>query len=329
MKKILIISLSALLLLTPLTACKGTAETPEEPGSTVTEETTEPPPLRDPAPASDFEYTVGEAGDIFLTKYIGAATDVVIPDTIDGKAITGFDPFCFGTNPAITSVYIPDTVTSILGGSFHLCKNLTHVRLSPQTEVIGNGAFEGSGITSISLPSSLREVGMRAFYDCKNLKQVTIPSSALFEAEAFACSGVETVVFEEGIEIIGFSMFASTNIREVILPQSTKRVGVSAFSGCPNLETVVLNRGLTEIDSYAFGGDSKLTEIIIPSSVVKMQDSVFMKCDTVKKVIFEGDAPENFVSGLQDMPDFTVYYHEGAKGFTSPEWCGYASEIWE
>jgi len=105
-------------------------------------------------------------------------------------------------------------------------------------------------------------------------------------------------------------------------------VGVNAFSGCPNLETVVLNQGLTEIDSYAFGGDSKLTEIIIPSSVVKMQDSVFMKCDTVKKVIFEGDAPEDFVSGLQDMPDFTVYYHEGSKGFTSPEWCGYASEIW-
>ena len=43
---------------------------------------------------------------------------------------------------------------------------------------------------------------------------------------------------------------------------------------------------------------------------------------------FEGNAPNDYVSGLQDMPEYTVYYHEGAEGFTSPDWSGYLTKIW-
>ncbi len=328
MKKNLIILISALLLLPPLVGCTGTADTSEETTETAIEETTEAPSIKAPNPSSDFEYEVNENGEVILMKYIGETTDVVIPSAIDGKTVTGFDWLCFGENPAITSVYIPDAVTTITGGAFHMCSNLSYVRISPQTEVIGNGAFAGSGITSISLPRSLRKVGMRAFFGCKNLTHVTIPPSVTFGSEAFSESGVETIVFEEGVEIIGFSMFSLTNIREVVLPASMKIVGCSAFSDCADLERVVLNQGLTEIEHYAFGGDSKLTEVVIPSGVTAMNDSAFISCDTLKKVKFEGDAPENYVSGLPNMPAYTVYYHEGAQGFTSPEWCGYATEIW-
>ena len=45
--------------------------------------------------------------------------------------------------------------------------------------------------------------------------------------------------------------------------------------------------------------------------------------------MFEGYAPELFrVENAEPAGTFTVYYHEGAKGFTSPTWNGYKTEIW-
>lgn len=327
MKKTLTIILSALLMMTALCGC---TQTPSSSDTTKTDAVTETSPVREPNPPSDFEYETTGEGNIVIKRYIGETVDVVIPSNIDGATVIGFDWACFTGNRTIASVYIPNGITDIPPGAFNLCVNLADVRISPNTVSIGNGAFEGSGITNIHLPKGLTEVGMRAFYGCKDLKTVIIPSNASFNAEAFADSGIETVVFEEGVKIIGYSMFASTNLKEVILPTSVQAIGVSAFSGCPHLETVLLNQGLTEIGAYAFASNPKLTEIVIPSSVANMQDNSFVGCQSLKKVKFDGNAPQNYISGnfQSDMPAYTVYYHSDAEGFTSPKWYGYPAEIW-
>jgi hypothetical protein len=55
----------------------------------------------------------------------------------------------------------------------------------------------------------------------------------------------------------------------------------------------------------------------------------------LEKIKFEGNAPATFeysdsIMGVWEpyYVYFTVYYHEGAEGFTSPEWYGYSTEIW-
>lgn len=324
--------LLALALLT-LTALSGCDQPPsdmdtEAPATTQAEETTQAPPAKAPNPASDFTYEITQDGGVVIQTYCGESTDVVIPPTIEGRAVTELAWSCFMGNRTITSVYLPDTLTAIPNGAFNLCFNLTHARISPNTEVIGNGAFEGCGITAILLPDSLREVGDRAFFGCKSLREAVIPAGAEWGAEAFAESGVERVVFRDGVEKIGYSMFAMTQIREVILPDSVEIIGVSAFASCPQLETVRLGQGLTEIGAYAFSGSSKLTELVIPARVSTLRDSAFFLCSSLKKVKFEGNAPENYASGLEFIPPHTVCYHEGAEGFTSPEWQGYPTELW-
>ena len=63
-------------------------------------------------------------------------------------------------------------------------------------------------------------------------------------------------------------------------------------------------------------------------------EHAFSGCDTLEKVKFEGNAPEAYVYPLEIMPfgpndvHYTIYYHRGAQGFTSPEWNGYPTEIW-
>ena len=104
-----------------------------------------------------------------------------------------------------------------------------------------------------------------------------------------------------------------------------------AFANCPELESVTLNEGLVTIGYEAFALNPKITEIIIPKSVEQVYENSFKNSPNLKKIKFEGNAPEGFYSeerlGLDEM-NFTVYYHEGAEGFTSPEWNGYPTEIW-
>ena len=356
MKKILCVVLVGILLLTAFTSCNDaaddpaqtaettaaatTAATPEATTAVTTETTaatttaattaatTEAPPTLQGGSTSDFEYNENSNGGITLEKYIGNDTDVVIPQTINGKPVTMIGGWCFSRKFDLRSVTIPDSVTIISSCAFSQCTNLETVKLPSNLERLVSGVFEGSGITEISFPLTLKRVGYRTFADCKNLKEIFIPKGVIFEEEVFAYAGLEKITFEEGVEVIAQAMFFGTPIKEVVLPQSVKTIGNSAFADCANLESIVLNEGLITIDTYAFGGTSKLKEIIIPKTVVNMNEDAFYSCETMERVKFEGNAPADYVSGLPQMPNYTVYYHEGAEGFTSPEWCGYPTELW-
>jgi hypothetical protein len=65
-----------------------------------------------------------------------------------------------------------------------------------------------------------------------------------------------------------------------------------------------------------------------------MTEMVFDHCASLRTVKFCGNAPNDFIYPPDDPPhvphnvDCTIYYHEGSRGFTSPEWNGYSTEIW-
>lgn len=356
MKKILCLVLVGIMLLTVVTGCKDTTDDPAQTAETTatattaatleattavttetttatttaatTAATTEAPPTLQGGSTSDFEYKENSSGGITIEKYIGNDTDVVIPQTINGKPVTMIGGWCFSRKFDLRSVTIPDSVTIISSCAFSQCTGLETVKLPSNLEHFGGAVFEGSGITEITLPSSLIGGGYRTFADCKNLKEVFIPKGVMFNEEVFAYAGLEKITFEEGVEVIADAMFFGTPIKEVVLPQSIKTIGQSAFADCANLESIVLNEGLITIDTYAFGGTSKLKEIVIPKTVVNMKDHAFYSCETLETVKFEGNAPADYISGLPDMPNYTVYYHGGAEGFTSPEWCGYPTKLW-
>lgn len=285
--------------------------------------------------ASDFEYEENSDGGITITKYIGTDTKVVIPEKINGVAVTNIGELSFANSQELESVSIPSGVKNIGAAAFYRLSNLLTVNLPDGLESIDNGAFEGcSAIADLKFPTTLSSIGYAAFKDCSSLKNINIPKSLKFLGEqSFANSGIETVTFENGLESISANAFAVTKLKMIDLPDSIKSIGMNAFGGCVDLESVVLNEGLKTIESMAFSGKSKLTEIVIPSTVTEITEDVFEQCATLKCVKFEGNAPSNYtVEGdlreLMLFADYVIYFHDGAKGFTSPEWCGYKAEKW-
>lgn len=281
---------------------------------------------------SGFLYVENANNKITIVEYTGSDIDVVIPDTIDGKNVTTIGYLAFAGNNDLVSVKIPDTVTVIGKQAFDSCSALKSVDLPENLEVIGRCAFWScQKIARVDFPDTLVSLGIESFANCKSLKSIRIPKSLTdFGTGAFYYAGIETVELEDGLEIIGEYAFAGTPLKNVVLPASIRTLSDGAFEACP-LESITLNEGLETIGERVFDffySNSSMKEIVIPSTVKNITDMTFTH-SSLEKVKFDGNAPENFISGGDVRgADYTICYHEGAEGFTSPEWNGYSTEIW-
>lgn len=141
------------------------------------------------APLFDFEFIPPDNTAVIVTnyKYNGAAADVTIPSRYQGKPVTTIGHAAF-FNSAVTSVTIPDSVTSISDEAFVNCPKLTN----------------------ISIPNSVTYIGFSAFSSCTSLKSITLPSSLSFISGALflGCSQLTTIHIPVSVTSIGNNAFA-------------------------------------------------------------------------------------------------------------------------
>ena len=149
------------------------------------------PAVQDAANAQlfDFAFIPPDNTAVIVTdyKYNGAAADVTIPSRYQGKPVTTIGHAAF-FNSAVTSVTIPDSVTSISDEAFINCPKLTN----------------------ISIPNSVTYIGFSAFSSCTSLKSITLPSSLSFISGALflGCSQLTTIHIPVSVTSIGNNAFA-------------------------------------------------------------------------------------------------------------------------
>lgn len=82
-------------------------------------------------------------------------------------------PEAFVDCSKVTSIVIPDSVTSIEAYAFSYCTGLTNIVIPDSVTNIGDGAFEGCiGLTSIDIPDSVINIENSAFEDCTKLNRI-------------------------------------------------------------------------------------------------------------------------------------------------------------
>jgi hypothetical protein len=151
-----------------------------------------------PGGVTEEDFTVDVIQDgkgVIITKYKGAATEVKIPAAYQGIPARGIGAEAFYENETITSVVIPEGVTTILTvyvrgakGAFTGCKNLAQVTLPSTLESIGDSAFSGTALKAVVIPRGVTEISYGAFSGCTSLASVTIPNSVT-RIDDFAFSG--------------------------------------------------------------------------------------------------------------------------------------------
>ncbi len=101
-------------------------------------------------------------------------TSITIPDSV-----TSIDYYAFEGCRSLTSITIPDSVTSIGGWAFEGCRGLTSVTIPDSVTSIGGWAFSYcSSLTSITIPDGVTSIGYSAFYGCNDLKTVYYKGTA-------------------------------------------------------------------------------------------------------------------------------------------------------
>lgn len=206
--------------------------------------------------ASEYTYLETEDGTIVITGYTGDAAKLDIPETMDGKTVTGIADGAFAYDLSIREVELPDTVTEIGEGAFNDCSQLKTINFPESLTAIEKDAFFScTRLEEAELPDGLEVLGDGAFYRCSALEEITVPGEVdVFGDYVFgACENLQSAVVEEGVEEIPQQTFYSdSNLSSIELPSTVKEIGMRAFDQCTALTALELPDGLESIGYRAF-----------------------------------------------------------------------------
>ena len=214
----------------------------------------------------DYSYKILNDGTLRLYQYEGTDTNIVVPDTIDGRKVTvlGNSTFQYCTQASdIESVTLPDSLTTIEKNAFYNCEKLKSVTIPQNVSSIGLAAFV-EGLSE----SSLTEIKV----DPEN------PYFSEKDGVVFSKDGTKLIVFPSGrsgdyqipdgtVSVGDYAFYYCVNVSSITVPGSVRSLGEGAFGNCSSLTKAVLNEGLEEIGEYAFQISSGIRDLIIPASV--------------------------------------------------------------
>lgn len=238
--------------------------------------------------------------DNWLVGYKGVIpnnTQIEIKQGTIGIATNAFIPTEYDENDGqITSVTIPESVTTI-----------------------EHGAFFGCGISAITIPKSVNSIGEGPFYNCPYLTTICVdPENSVYDSRENCNAILETATntliqgcsnttIPENVTSIGAEAFSyCTNLTSIVIPDGVTTIGDYAFSNCDNLTSVTLPQGLESIKSNAFLNCTNLTSINIPQSVTTIEWQAFMHCRKLTSITLP-DGISVISGGLFDECDSLTY----------------------
>ena len=218
-----------------------------------------------------------------INSYYG---DIVIPETVtyDGVTytVTGVGQRAFhNCNGPLTSVVVPNTVTSIGELAFAGNGQLSSVILPNSVNTIGDRIFyDCQSLASVQLPVGISVLTLEMFYNCVSLTSFVIPPTVTrIEERAFYGAGLHSVEIPESVTYIGEEAFLSClSLSSVDLPNTTIEMGSGVFSFCIALQSIHLPENLETIPSLFLNGCENLTSITIPETVTNIEDCAFLNC---------------------------------------------------
>jgi sugar lactone lactonase YvrE len=263
---------------------------------------------------SGFEYTYTSNPNVATLKtYLGTATTVNISQriTVNGTTynVTAIGNRAFYEN-ALTSITIPEGITTIGQYAFYDCEGLSSVSFPASLTRIGDNAFQYcDGISTISFPPSslLTTIGNYAFNYCQGLSSVSFPASLTTIGNYVfqLCSKLSTILFPPSSLLTTIGEYAFGNcyvLSPISLPSSLTTISEGAFFFCTGLTTISFPSSLTTIGNDAFNGCTGLSTIsFLPSSLLTtIGASAFWYCQEL--------LPISLPSSLKTIGYFAFWY---------------------
>ena len=185
-----------------------------------------------------------------------------VGETSAGGWVTTKGPFEECTK--LTTVELPEGMTSIPGKAFQNTTSLQEIRIPDSVTSIGKYAFQNTGLKTVSIPEGMTLIDSYAFADCSTLEEVHLG---------------------EGIRILSDAIFSGcTSLKKIELPDSVVSIHISVFEGCTALSEVKFSPNLVYIGQESFANCDSLTEVHLPASVTTIEQKAFQDSDSLNTV---------------------------------------------
>lgn len=278
-----------------------------------------------------FFYEKNSDGTGYIVANIGTCTDtdIHIPDTYKDLPVIGIADEVFANCTDLTSVYIPDSVTTIGNSAFYKCGNLTDVILSSNLTSISNSMFcECTSLSSIVIPDGVVNVGVDAFWNCSSLISVTFPDSVTtIGAHAFwYCFNLASVTFGNNAIEFGYEVFYDCpRLAEVYISNLTAWCnnsydgfycqplarGANLYINGALATEIEIPDGVTHIPNSAFAGYASLTDVVLPDSVTSIGKSAFDTCSNLTSITIPGSVTSIDHCAFDVCDNLADIYYDG------------------
>jgi hypothetical protein len=288
--------------------------------------------------SGDFVFTTSN-GTATIKGYVGTGGVVTIPSKFGQLAVRKIGKEAFLGKQGITSVRIPDSVSSIDEGAFKGVSTLASVTFGSGLTEIGTEAFYGCNeMTDVSISAAVTSIGEAAFAACEKLISIRVNVNNSNYRSTPYLNGAGEVLFDRTQEkLVQYPAGILQSTYEI--PTSVKTIGKRAFEGAMHLSVIEFPNTLTKIEEKAFYNTVALVTVRFGRGITYIGDQAFAGIITpLNAAIFYGAAPDplsnqpntssnyfglNVFQGA--LPTFKVSYLAGATGFpaSGANWASY------
>lgn len=205
----------------------------------------------------------------------------------------------------LTSISLPNTLTTINYRAFYSCSKLTSIVLPDSVTSIGQEAFYNSGIynNTANWEDGALYIGDYLIATNSNLPATYAIKEGTRLIADYTFSGksssLTSVTIPESVVAIGsYAFYNCSNITYIRIPNSVKHIKYYAFYNCSQLAFVDLSEGLTTIGEEAFNNCDALTHITIPSTVTSIGNGAFYDCGALNAIYLEATTPPTLGSSV-------------------------------
>ena len=215
---------------------------------------------------------------------------------------------------------------TILMASIGKQKENPNIIIPDTVTAIGDYAFaNNTSVKSVEMPDSVTQLGESIFYNCEALTSVRLSADLTYiPARMFWNTALAQAPLTDKMTEIGAHAFAGSKLTSVEIPRSITALPDGTFSGCEELQEVILHDNMKQLDRYVFADCESLERIEIPSSVTVAHrlalaqsyysDHTFTVCgysgSTAERLAREGEMPFQSI-GIMEMQFSDIENHWG------------------